>query len=278
MAIVSCDTIAYGVPGSGASRIAYTRAAKMRTLASCDSRPGGLRRAWEWHEDLAVLHRRFTAAQPYPHVVVEDVFPPNALGDVYRALPPPSSTLWTQWGSGEPHDGCPVHNRKRGISSLVLLPDRVAEFLRVLNSDAFVDDIRAITGRGDLTPDFTFNGGGVHQTGRGARLRVHADKVRHPRPARYDQAVNLVAFISPYWQVDYGGPLELWPRDGEGPTVSIPAVFNRLVLFASDRTTYHGHPQPLRCPEGEYRTSLAVYYYAPRVSPSDSQDNDILWM
>ena len=38
--------------------------------------------------------------------------------------------------------------------------------------------------------------------------------------------------------------------------------FNRCVVFSTTSTSYHGHPEPLNCPGGETRKSIALYYYS----------------
>jgi len=38
-------------------------------------------------------------------------------------------------------------------------------------------------------------------------------------------------------------------------------VFNRCVVFNTDADSFHGHPDPLRTPEGVMRRSIALYYY-----------------
>jgi hypothetical protein len=38
-------------------------------------------------------------------------------------------------------------------------------------------------------------------------------------------------------------------------------MFNRLMVFGTTDFTYHGHPDPLQCPEGVTRKSLALYYF-----------------
>ena len=38
-------------------------------------------------------------------------------------------------------------------------------------------------------------------------------------------------------------------------------LFNRCVIFSTTSTSFHGHPEPLSCPEGRTRKSLALYYY-----------------
>jgi hypothetical protein len=39
-------------------------------------------------------------------------------------------------------------------------------------------------------------------------------------------------------------------------------VFNRCVVFSTTDFAYHGHPEPLMCPEGWSRKSIALYYYS----------------
>jgi len=41
----------------------------------------------------------------------------------------------------------------------------------------------------------------------------------------------------------------------------VAPLFNRCVVFNTDATSYHGHPDPLTTPEGVYRRSIALYYY-----------------
>jgi hypothetical protein len=52
-------------------------------------------------------------------------------------------------------------------------------------------------------------------------------------------------------------------------------LFNRLMIFGTTDFTYHGHPEPLACPAGMTRKSLALYYFsngrpAEEISPDHS--------
>ncbi|MCA9214047.1 MAG: 2OG-Fe(II) oxygenase [Planctomycetales bacterium] len=38
-------------------------------------------------------------------------------------------------------------------------------------------------------------------------------------------------------------------------------ILNRCTIFNPTSTTWHGHPEPLNCPEGDSRKSLAVFFY-----------------
>jgi actin-related protein len=42
----------------------------------------------------------------------------------------------------------------------------------------------------------------------------------------------------------------------------IAPLLNRLVVFTTDQKSFHGFPDPIRCPEGDNRKSIALYYYA----------------
>jgi len=43
---------------------------------------------------------------------------------------------------------------------------------------------------------------------------------------------------------------------------SILPVFNRCVIFNTTDFSFHGHPNPLTCPPGWTRKSIAIYYYS----------------
>jgi hypothetical protein len=42
---------------------------------------------------------------------------------------------------------------------------------------------------------------------------------------------------------------------------NIDPIFNRFVAFNTDAYSFHGHPDPLECPDDVTRKSVALYYY-----------------
>jgi len=150
---------------------------------------------------------------------------------------------------------------KMGISNELAVGPVTRNFMLQLNSMAFLLFVEMLTGNKGLVGDPSFRGGGLHSTGRGGRLLVHADVERHPLGQPFCQIVNVITFLNRDWPESYGGHLELWSRDGAQPVISIPPVFNRTVIFESGTNTFHGHPQPLTCPPERHRLSLASYFY-----------------
>jgi len=41
----------------------------------------------------------------------------------------------------------------------------------------------------------------------------------------------------------------------------VAPVFNRCVVFSTDATSFHGHPEPVKHPLETPRRSIALYYY-----------------
>jgi len=75
----------------------------------------------------------------------------------------------------------------------------------------------------------------------------------------------LIIYITPEWQSEWGGDLGLWEHDEAhnkpGKLVkNIPPLFNRAALFDTTQNSWHGLPDPIKCPQNITRNSIAVYY------------------
>jgi hypothetical protein len=77
--------------------------------------------------------------------------------------------------------------------------------------------------------------------------------------------VNLILYLNPGWHEEWGGSIELWERSAEKKMVCCaaryPPLLNRALIFTTDERSLHGFPDPLTCPPGHSRKSLALYYY-----------------
>lgn len=115
----------------------------------------------------------------------------------------------------------------------------------VTNEEVFVD------------PDFY--GGGIHQGKAGSFLDMHADFNYHPLKENWFRNLNLLLYLNKDWKKEYGGELRLEHADtGDKTEVDVP--LNRFVIMHSRGYTLHGY-DPIRFPEGKYRTSIAAYAF-----------------
>ena len=77
-----------------------------------------------------------------------------------------------------------------------------------------------------------------------------------------DRRLNLILYLNKGWLEEYGGNLELWDRAMTRCERRILPIANRCVIFNTTDFSNHGHPDPLACPEGMTRKSMALYYFS----------------
>jgi hypothetical protein len=133
-------------------------------------------------------------------------------------------------------------------------------FMHFLNSQPFLEFLTELTGIENLIPDPFFEGGGCHQIQPGGMLKIHADFNKHPRN-KLDRRLNVLVYLNENWKEEYGGHFELYDKEMKESRAKILPLFNRMALFSTTSTSYHGHPNPLTCPPDRTRKSLALYYY-----------------
>ena len=213
----------------------------------------------KWSAQLPSLRRQFQEAQPYPHVHLKEFLDPDWAGEMADEFPDMATDAWTRYKH--------QNENKMGLAKRSLFPPLLGEVVDELNSEAFVHWLSQLTSIPGLLPDDMLEGGGLHQSGVGGFLNVHTDFSNHHYHKHWRRQVNLILYLNPQWQEHWGGALELWDREMRRCVVKIPPLFNEALIFRTDEISYHGFPDPLRCPESESRKSLALYYYTAESGP-----------
>jgi 2OG-Fe(II) oxygenase superfamily len=198
------------------------------------------------------LRPAYAHGDPFPHIVIDDFLPPAVLESVVNEFPDPEQALWKRRST--------EHSFKLSCNNLDDVGPTTQFVLEQLNSRTMLRFLEELTGIDHLIPDALFFGGGLHQILPGGYLKIHADFNKHPE-WNLDRRLNALVFLNRDWNEDYGGHFELWDRQMTGCRRKVLPVFNRLVVFSTTDTSFHGHPDPLRCPAGMTRKSLATYYY-----------------
>jgi hypothetical protein len=196
--------------------------------------------------------RSYAAAEPFPHIMFDDFLPAEILRRVQAEFPAPNSIDWIDYNGAEEKKLASKDESQMGEWTRLLLYQ--------LNSSVFVSFLEELTGIEGLVPDPHFWGGGLHQIERGGYLTIHADFNKHPR-LNLDRRLNLLLYLNEGWEEGYGGHFQLWDRGMTRCVQRFLPIFNRCVIFSTTNCSYHGHPDPLTCPEGVTRKSLALYYY-----------------
>jgi hypothetical protein len=192
-------------------------------------------------------------AKPYPHVVFDNFFDPELLDIVLGEFPRPDAIKWQRFDNAQEIKLASAAESSFGAITRLLMYH--------LNSITFLEFLSQVTGIENLIPDPSFEGGGLHQIVPGGKLGVHADFNQH-RNYGLDRRLNLLLYLNKNWAEEYGGHLELWDRDMTRCEAKVSPLFNRVMVFGTTDFTYHGHPNPLQCPQGMTRKSLALYYFS----------------
>lgn len=194
----------------------------------------------------------YRQAQPFPHAVFEKFLDDAILARVIEEFPSSKDKNYFD----RDQERYKYQFRPQEISS-----GFVRNLFAELNSEAFVAFLEELTGIDGLIPDPYFEGGGLHETKRGGHLGIHADFNIHDR-LKLERRLNLLIYLNEDWAPEFGGNLELWDQEMTKCVVKVQPSFGRAVIFNTTLDSFHGHPDPLNCPEARSRRSIATYYYS----------------
>ena len=209
------------------------------------------------------LLKQFKEAQPFSHLIMDDFFDEESAKKIADEFPDYESDAWTAHYLNAIED-------KKTSNHWDKFPASIYMALSYLCSPWWVDKLTEITGLQEIYPDYGLHGGGMHSHRPGGYLNIHKDYSIHPK-LKLERKFNIIIYMTPNWQPNWGGGLELWSHNEETgkPKELVTKVenkFNRAVLFDTTMNSWHGLPEPIRCPGNFNRNSLAMYYLT-RPSP-----------
>ena len=197
---------------------------------------------------------RYAIAEPYPNAVLDGLFPPATLERVLDEF------AYTSQQQGGRREFSNRFEKKYAFGRIERWGPWTRRLMAYLNSRPFLTFLEALTSIESLLADPDCVGGGLHEILPGGYLKIHADFNKHPR-TRWHRRLNVLLYLNKDWDERWGGHLELWDSRMARCVKQVLPTFNRLAVFSTTDTAYHGHPDPLQCPPGRSRKSLALYYY-----------------
>jgi hypothetical protein len=194
------------------------------------------------------LGRQFRAAEPFPHLVVDDFL---------RISPAAANTFpdasWKRWHKA---DEFYIRN-KRFCMEIDLIPEPFRAMIRELNEPPFLRILEQVTGIRQLLPDPYLFGGGLHLSGPGGTLMPHTD-FHYYRFLSLYRRLNVIVYLNDDWSADDGGCLSFYDAEGRVVQTVVPG-WGRAVIFRTDDHSVHGFPDPIA--DGAWRRSVALFYY-----------------
>jgi len=202
--------------------------------------------------------RRFRAARPVSHLVVDGFLREEAAERAFAAFPPLAQM-------DALHD---FRQDKAQDPEIGKFDPVFGEIIfGHLHSPRLLAWLATVTGLAGLRPDPQLYASGLAQGGHGSFLNVHLDNSSHPVQPWY-RRLNLLVYLNPRWNDAKGGHFELWSEDMRESAAILPK-HNRMVIFATHRSSWHGYRR-VRTPDGDTRKSINIYYFTDE-SPEQAE-------
>jgi hypothetical protein len=202
-------------------------------------------------EAEAARHRR---AKPFPHTVIDDVFPEALLDAVINDLPS-GDQGWTRYNS--------VNERKSVFSDIRSFGPAAETLAYALNSLFFINFLEQLTGVDGIIPDPYLHAAGYMRVEPGGFLDLHYDFTMH-KHLPLERRINALVYLNRDWRPEWGGQLELHSNnkltDPNHQEILIEPIFNRMVIFNTPNAL-HGHRRPVACPPGRARLLFSCFYF-----------------
>ena len=196
----------------------------------------------------ASLQAGWKATVPINHFVLDDVLPVDLVHLVREAFPDASSMRTRK----------SLRELKYVSAQMNRHPPLLEEVLYAFQDRRVVELVGRITGLQGLEPDEQLYAGGISMMAQGHFLNPHLDNSHDIERRRY-RLLNLLYYVSPGWEDNDGGHLELWPEGPAKPHLSIQSKFNRLVVMITHRSSWHS-VAPVR--RNKERCCVSNYYFS----------------
>lgn len=198
---------------------------------------------------------KYRNADPYPHIVFDNFLPKN-IANIISAEYPEIDKINDSWK---------YHNHE--YASRYLLEDttcfsqNLKLFSYAISSRSFLLFLETLTGNEALLSDPYYLGGGAMITETGGYLNVHVDFNWHQKLQAWRKC-NILFYLTPNWNDNYKGNLELWSTNGKSKVKEISPIYNRVVIFDTTSKSYHGQPEPINSPDNMPRRVFSAFYYS----------------
>lgn len=198
--------------------------------------------------NLDKLRIEYLAAQPFPHLIIDDFCDEIMLTEAYKSIPELNN---------KSRDYAFANNKFEKSNYKELGPE-LAELHSELLSERFNKILSYITAK-TIFVDPKNHGGGLHQGKKNSFLDMHLDFNYHPINKNWYRELNLLLYLNKDWKPEYKGGLRIKDlRTNQESEIDVP--FNRLIIQQCAPYTLHGYDMT-NFPEGRYRTSVATYAY-----------------
>jgi Rps23 Pro-64 3,4-dihydroxylase Tpa1-like proline 4-hydroxylase len=190
----------------------------------------------------AIIERRLTEEKDrlreefHRHTVqscfIDNLLPEKQVREIYAAFPDKSTMMLKK----------SLRENKYVAAQMNKYSPVLEEIIYAFQQPGVVKVVEEITGIRDMLPDENLYAGGISLMAKDNFLNPHLDN-SHDKNREAYRVLNLLFYVSPDWNHEFGGNLELWDEGPKGAPREIESKFNRLALMATHEKSWHSVSQ-----------------------------------
>jgi Rps23 Pro-64 3,4-dihydroxylase Tpa1-like proline 4-hydroxylase len=203
--------------------------------------------ASQWENPVATKTR---------HFFLDDLLPKEDVDEIYNAFPRDGDGFFNRESFRE---------KKRTSARLSEFDAILSDITYAIQDPRVVNLISKICGIEDIEPDPKLYAGGLSMMFPNDYLNPHIDNSHNGERNKF-RRLNLLYYVSPNWELDYGGNFELWNDDRTKP-LTIIAHQNRLVVMETNKYSWHSVSKVT----AERPRCCVSNYYFSEISPHGNE-------
>jgi Rps23 Pro-64 3,4-dihydroxylase Tpa1-like proline 4-hydroxylase len=200
-------------------------------------------------DTIAKASQTFSTSRPVQWFAVDDLLPEEMAHTIRRAFPDPAQM----------RERKTLREHKHVTSQMDRHDPQGEEALFAFQDPRVVEAVGRITGLPALSPDPLLYAGGLSVMTNGNFLNPHLDNSHNNDRSLY-RVLNLLYYVSPGWNVESGGHLELWPQGVKKKPLTVHSLFNRLAVMTTGPESWHSVSS---VKAEEARCCVSNYYFSP---------------
>lgn len=159
---------------------------------------------------------------------LDNLLPENLVLEINNAFPKPDEMVLKK----------SIREDKYVAAQMNLYNPLLEEIIYAFQDKKIVDLVSEICGLKNIVPDDNLYAGGISMMGHKQFLNPHLDN-SHDKDRQLWRILNLLYYVTPNWEEQYGGNLELWPDGLKQKQITIHSKFNRLAVMATHNNSLH---------------------------------------
>lgn len=194
------------------------------------------------------LKAEFQKSDKIQFFVLDNLLPEELATVIFKSFPKIKDTVSKK----------NLKERKHVAFQMNKYPSILEETTYAFQDKKVVRLIEEICGLKNIFPDEHLYAGGLSLMGKNNFLNPHLDN-SHDKDRKNWRVLNLLYYVTPDWKNEYGGNLELWQNGVEGKPTTIDSSFNRLVVMATYKDSWHSVSKVM---VEKIRCCVSNYYFS----------------